>query len=165
MPQPSRATRRAAERRTAGSSGNKFAFDADAKTQSRREAPVTIGEQVYHRRLKDNEVSRQARDIAREQNVANRRAALARKAVDDLSEDEIDEWERLEGEADQYDDEALEKTYELVALLLEDAEGKNPDLAVLRTKIDIEVIGELAGALVSGGEPVSGPTPTPTSSG
>lgn len=157
-----RSTRRGAKKKPGE---NRFDINADQQQQERRDAVITIGGQEFHRKMKDNEVSRQARELTRAQNIANRRAGVCREQADELDAAEVDEFERLEEEADSYDDDAIEITYDLVALLIEDSEGKAPSPELLRTKADIEDIADIARSVTGGGEPVSGPTRTPSSSG
>lgn len=180
----------------------KYEFDADRRATTREEAPVTIGEQAFHRRRKNWQVTRALRALLRKQEHAGNRAARLQARIDALTEeirgvrgpdgswktapvtdedrlDEIDaQVEDLEAKSDAAGDETDEASYQIIALLLKDDDGKPllrdaSDEAVaeaqgaldhLKEHLDAEDAGDMAAALSGGGEQVADPTATETSS-
>jgi len=159
MPQATRGQRR---REAPSRNSSSYAYDADKQTEERRKAPITIGGVVYHRRLKTNEVSRRAAALSREQQLVNRKVSALEAQMEDLEPDAVEEWQELSDQVAGLEREAIDKSYEIVALLLEDEAGGSPGVDELGTKTDIEQIGALVRILFGGGEPAEGPTPTPT---
>jgi len=148
---------------------NEFAYNSAKHTDERRKAPITVwesdnGSGIFHRRLKDNAVTRDAARLQREQQIANRRAAALEAQMADLAIEQVDEWAALAEQITPIEQEAIEKSYELVSMLLENDDGASPTVDELKTKSDIEEIGKLVRVLLGGGEPVTPPTTTPTTS-
>lgn len=157
--------------------GDKHAFDADGYAKAREEAPVTIGEIVFHRRRKSWQVTREMRNLLRTQERASGKGARLRARVDALTEQirgvqnpQTGKWDqapttdeavidRIEGEIDALNDEidasgdeADHAAYELIALLLRDDKGDQPNVDHLKESLDMEDAGELAARLAGGGE-------------
>jgi hypothetical protein len=140
------------------------AFDAESRAKAREAAPVTVGEQVFHRRRKNWKVTRDLRGLLRVQERAGIRSNRANKRIEDAPADEpMDAIEALETEVDGYQDEADEAAYSIIALLLANDEGESPDLDYLKEQLDVEDAGDMAATLSGGGEPPEGPTQTETS--
>jgi hypothetical protein len=144
---------------------DKHAFDADGRAKSREDAPVTVGETVYHRRRKNWKVTRELRNLLRKQERAGVRQERIRKQIDALAADADEaQLHELEDQIDQYGDEADEAAYEMIVLLLRDSDGASPDINILKETLDVEDAGDLAAALTGGG--AEDPTQeTPSSSG
>lgn len=167
---------------------DKHSFDADGRAKVREGAPITIGDQVFHRRRKNWAVTRELRVLLRTQERAASKAQRLRARVAALSEKirgsqdpqtgewlkepisddaEIDrieaEVETLEGQIDQAADESDEAAFAMIALLLrKDGSDDHPDVDHLKESLDSEDAGDLAANLAGGAEP--DPTPEPTSS-
>lgn len=169
---------------------DKHAFDADGRAKAREDAAITIGEKVFHRRRKSWEITRTLRKLLRRQERSGGKQERLRARIDALTEEirgvqdpktgawikqpitEEDRIEEIEVQVEVLQDEAEEAildgdeaAYELIALLLRDDEGQNPDLEHLKDSLDVEDAGDLAVTLSGGGEPAADPTTTPTSSG
>jgi hypothetical protein len=150
-------------------------FNADERARKRAEGVITIGEQQFHRRLKNHGVTREARakEVAQERLNA-RIAAIERELFPHESETEeqeearealtLEEREAKQDEVTKLGDEAMQKTYDLVALLIEDEAGNPPPMKLLHDKLDVEELSALSKDLLGGGEPATGPTQTPSSS-
>ncbi len=143
-----------AERRASGG------FDADKRSERRSNEAVTINHVDYFRRVKNNAVSIEIRDVGRLQDRALRRGALARRKLEDTDLSEETKIEELEDEAYAADDEALDLMYELTRVLLRDAEGNPPSMEDLKEHVDVEDLRQIN--KIGQGEPLEGPTPTPT---
>ena len=139
------------------------AFNADEHAAKRAEAAITIGGQEFHRRLKNHGVTREARTMEQKQERLNARIRHAEKQIVEDEELSLEERERQEDEISKMGDEAMQVTYDLVALLLVDGEGKSPQMKLLHDKLDVEELAALSQALLGGGEPAEGPTQTPNS--
>lgn len=169
---------------------DKHAFDADGRAKAREDAPVTIGEQVFHRRRKNWQVTRELRTLMRVQERAAGKAARLRARVSALTElirgvqdpktggwvkqpiSDDAEIDRLEAEVEQFEeqidvagDAADDAAYDMIALLLrKDGEGdEHPAVEFLKESLDSEDAGDLAANLAGGGEPAEDPT-TPAAS-
>jgi len=161
MPQATRPQKR----REAPSQNSDYSYDAAKRTEERRKAPITVwegGDGVFHRRLKNNAVSRQAAALSREQQLVSRKIGALEAQMADLAPEQVEEWEVLSNDAAALEGSSIDLSYQIVALLLEDEQGQQPSVEDLGARVDIERIGELVRVLFGGGEPAEGPTPTPT---
>jgi hypothetical protein len=161
MPEVEKPTRREQERRRRQSDNG--TIDLDERSRKRTEVRIIVGGQTFYRRKKNNEVSLRARDLGKEQDRAIRRGNHARSKLDDVDPDNLAEVEGLEDEVFAAEDQALDLSFELAAILLRDGEGNPPSIELLKAELDLEDLRVLT--RVGGGEPLEGPTETPTSSG
>lgn len=139
-------------------------YNADERSAAREKAPYVLGGVTFYRRRKNWSATRELRDLLRQQERAMIRQQRLRKQIVDAPADADEEGIfALEDQMDKLGDESDDAAYRIVALLLRDEAGESPDLEMLKEQIDVDDIGNLAGAFASGGEAVSDPTETSTS--
>lgn len=166
---------------------DRHAFDADSRAKAREGAPITIGEQVFHRRRKNWEVTRALRALLRVQEREGSRGERLRARISALTTEisgirdrKTGEWlrppiddedristiesqvENLQDNVETASDASDEAAYALIALLLRGDNGEKPDIEHLKKSLDVEEASDLAGMLAGGGEP--DPTPETQSS-
>jgi hypothetical protein len=167
---------RASQQRTRKRPSNKSneGYNADAE-QAKRSAKVhTVVGQQFHRRVMDHGVSREADALQTQQRRINLRVeakereitpqqGMTDEEIEDIRLMPLEDREAIEDEIKELGDEAETATYDLLMLLLVDADGKAPTLDLLH-KMDMPDFGRLLKQLLGGGEPAEGPTQTPSSS-
>lgn len=128
---------------------DKHAFDADGRAQAREDAPITIGGKEFHRRRKNWSVTRALRSLLRVQEKAGNKSERLRAQIDAHTEkirgvrdpEKPGEWlkppldddaevekieaevEKLQEQVDVVQDEGEEAAFQMIALLLKDADG------------------------------------------
>jgi len=167
-----RETRRRERQSRAAKNG---AYDADKAAKELQDAEITIDGKVFHRVLTNNAVSREVQAAGQRQSRHLRQAQSLRLQIDDLGRDpddpdrllplsakELDQADDLEARALEAEQQAEDITYELVIIMLRDDEGNPPDEGVLRTKVAVQSLRELA--KFGGANVLEGPTATESTS-
>jgi hypothetical protein len=151
------------QRRAEARSGNAEPYDADARSENLTKVDITIGGKVYHRRVKDNDISQRLLDLQEDQEIANRKGAIVEGQMGEMKEVDSDRWDELRKQRREHANEAIDAGHEVLALMLQDEDGASPPLDVVR-KLEERVVVDLTERLVGGGEPLDRPTRTPDSS-
>lgn len=131
-------------------------FDADAKTDELLNAPVTIGSQVFNPRRLTPDLRKAQMALATVNAKTAQEAGLAGDApAAGYSPDQLDKRAEAVSQIDQ-------GIYAQIAVLLQDTEGRQPQVEFLAQHLDNRVAGELLGWLLNDEDSAGESTDTPT---